>query len=75
MPAAPTSLNYEPGVGRSDMEDLERMWFGLQGRGVIKDQGLGCWSDTMDDKFSHWNWTKLVHLGMVAQFSFPPAMA
>jgi len=57
------SLNYEPGVGRSDMEGPERTWFGLQGGGSIKDQGPGYWSDAMDDKFGHWNWSKLIRLG------------
>ena len=58
------SLNYEPGAGRRDMEGPERTWFGLQGGGSTKDQGPGYWSDAMDDKFGHWNWTKLVRLGM-----------
>ena len=58
------SLNYEPGVGRRDMEGPERTWFGLQGGGSTKDQGPGYWSDAMDDKFGHWNWSKLVRLGM-----------
>ena len=58
------SLNYEPGAGRSDMEGPERTWFGLQGGGSTKDQGPGYWSDAMDDKFGHWNWSKLVRLGM-----------
>jgi len=57
------SLNYEPGVGRSDMEGPERTWFGLQGGGSTKDQGPGYWSDAMDDKFGHWNWSKLIRLG------------
>lgn len=57
------SLNYEPGVGRSDMEGPERTWSGLQGGGSTKDQGPGYWSDAMDDKFGHWNWSKLVRLG------------
>ena len=57
------SLNYEPGAGRSDMEGPERTWFGLQGGGSTKDQGPGYWSDAMDDKFGHWNWSKLVRLG------------
>ena len=57
------SLNYEPGVGRSDMEGPERTWFGLQGGGSTKDQGPGYWSDAMDDKFGYWNWSKFVHLG------------
>ena len=57
------SLNYEPGVGRSDMEGPERMWFGLQGGGSTKDQGPGYWSNAMDNKFGHWNWSKLVWLG------------
>ena len=57
------SLNYEPGVGRSDMEGPERTWFGLQGGGTTKDQGPGYWSDAMDDKFGHWNWSKLIRLG------------
>lgn len=57
------SLNFEPGVGQKDMEGPEQTWFGLQGGGSTKDQGPGFWSDSMDDKFSHWNWTKLVGLG------------
>lgn len=57
------SLNYEPGVGRSDMEGPERTWFSLQGGGSTKDQGPGYWSDAMDDKFGHWNWSKLIRLG------------
>ena len=64
------SLNYEPGVGRSDMEGPERTWFGLQGGGTTKDQGPGYWSDSMDDKFGHWNWTKLIRLGTTYSFSF-----
>jgi len=64
------SLNYEPGVGRSDMEGPERTWFGLQGGGSTKDQGPGYWSDAMDDKFGHWNWSKLVRLGKVLTFLF-----
>lgn len=64
------SLNYEPGVGRSDMEGPERTWFGLQGGGSTKDQGPGYWSDAMDDKFGHWNWSKLVRLGRFILFYF-----
>lgn len=64
------SLNYEPGVGRSDMEGPERTWFGLQGGGSTRDQGPGYWSDTMDDKFGHWNWSKLVRLGELGSFPF-----
>ena len=58
------SLNYEPGAGRRDMEGPERTWFGLQGGGSTKDQGPGYWSDAMDDKFGHRNWSKLIRLGM-----------
>ena len=58
------SLNYEPGAGRRDMEGPERTWFGLQGGGSTKDQGPGYWSNAMDDKFGHWNWSKLIRLGM-----------
>jgi hypothetical protein len=64
------SLNYEPGVGRSDMEGPERTWFGLQGGGSTKDQGPGYWSGAMDDKFGHWNWSKLIRLGINIQFLF-----
>ena len=64
------SLNYEPGVGRSDMEGPERTWFGLQGGGSTKDQGPGYWSDAMDDKFGHWNWSKLIRLGRLVLFCF-----
>ena len=62
------SLNYEPGAGRRDMEGPKRTWFGLQGGGSTKDQGPGYWNDAMDDKFGHWNWTKLVHLGVYLRF-------
>ena len=62
------SLNYEPGAGRRDMEGPERTWFGLQGGGSTRDQGPGYWSDAMDDKFAHWNWSKLVRLGMCPYF-------
>jgi len=65
------SLNYEPGVGRSDMEGPERTWFGLQGGGSTKDQGPDYWSDAMDDKFGHWNWSKLVRLGGVLSYILP----
>jgi len=62
------SLNFEPGAGRRDMEGPERTWYGLQGGGSTKDQGPGYWSDAMDDKFGHWNWSKLVRLGMCPLF-------
>ena len=65
------SLNYKPGVGWSNMEGPERTWFGLQGGGLTKDQGPGYWSDAMDDKFGHWNWSKLVRLGMGVLFPLP----
>lgn len=68
------SLNYEPGVGRSDMEGPERTWFGLQGGGSTKDQGPGYWSDAMDDKFGHWNWSKLVRLGEAPLFFHSPTI-
>ena len=67
------SLNYEPGAGRRDMEGPERTWFGLQGGGSTKDQGPGYWSDAMDDKFAHWNWSKLVRLG-ACTFTYCPLM-
>ena len=41
---------------------------GLQGGGSTKDQGPGYWNDAMDNKFGHWNWTKLVHLGVYLHF-------
>ena len=64
------SLNYEPGVGRSDMEGPERTWFGLQGGGSTKDQGPGYWSDAMDDKLGYWNWSKFIRLGGFILLSF-----
>ncbi|KAF9782642.1 hypothetical protein BJ322DRAFT_1022239 [Thelephora terrestris] len=68
------SLNYEPGVGRSNMEGPERTWFGLQGGGSTKDQGPGYWSDAMDDKFGHWNWSKLIHLGTLLAKKYTNAL-
>ena len=43
---------------------------GLQDGGSTKDQGPGYWSNTMDDKFAHWNWSKLVCLGTSPHFWF-----
>ncbi|KAK7026684.1 hypothetical protein VNI00_015557 [Paramarasmius palmivorus] len=60
------SLNYSPGVGRTDGEGVERNW---AGQGPIStsttEMGPGSRHDTLDDHWGYWNWQKLVGLGLL----------
>ena len=58
------SLYYTPGCAQTDGEGIERVWWGFYRIGAtLKELGPGCWSDTLDDLYSHWNWKKVTGLG------------
>lgn len=58
------SLNFIPGVGKSDMETPERVWAGHNGLGnSTKTQGPGGCHDVLDDHFGFWNWLKYIGIG------------
>jgi hypothetical protein len=60
------SLNYLPGSGRTDGEEVERLWANIGGVTTsTQEMGLGSRHDTLDDHFGHWNWQKLVCLGVI----------
>ncbi|KAJ7040183.1 hypothetical protein C8F04DRAFT_912963, partial [Mycena alexandri] len=53
------SLNYIPGVGRSDGEGIERLWAWLNGCSYqTKEMGLGNRADTVEDKLDAHNFLK-----------------
>ncbi|KAK7025934.1 hypothetical protein VNI00_015849 [Paramarasmius palmivorus] len=60
------SLNYAPGVGRTDGEGVERNW---AGQGPIAtsttEMGPGSRHDALDDHWGSWNWQKLLGLGVL----------
>jgi hypothetical protein len=58
------SLNFIPGVGKSDMEMPEHVWVAHNGLGnSIKTQGPGGRQDVLDNHFGFWNWLKYVGMG------------
>jgi len=70
------SLNYIPGVGKSDMETPERVWAGHNGLGnSTKTQGPGGRHDVLDDQISFWNWLKYVGLGKTLMSRYKAALA
>ena len=61
---APHSLNFKPGVGRTDGEGIERSWAEMNRvANSTKEMGPGSRHDTLDDHFEHHNFRKLVSLG------------
>ena len=63
------SLNFIPGVGKLDMEMLERVWVGHNALGnSTKTQGPGGRHDILDDHFSFWNWQKYIGMGKTRGF-------
>ena len=63
---APHSLNFKPGVGRTDGEGIERSWSELNRvANSTKEMGPGSRHDTLDDHLGHHNFRKYVGLGMV----------
>ena len=70
------SLNYIPGVGKSDMETPECVWVGHNGLGnSTKTQGPGSRHDMLDDHFSFWNWLKYIGLGKTLMSRYKAALA
>jgi hypothetical protein len=58
------SLNYIPGVGRSDGEGIKQLWAWLNGCSYqSKEMGLGNRADTIEDKLDSHNWVKNVGQG------------
>ncbi|KAG2122214.1 hypothetical protein DEU56DRAFT_873634 [Suillus clintonianus] len=60
------SLNWSPGVGRTDGEAPERGWANINRVATsTKEMGPGARRDTLDDYFGDWNWKKITSLGRV----------
>lgn len=58
------SLNFLPGVGRTDGEGIERSWAAMNPvANSTKEMGPGSRHDTLDDHWSFWNWRKIVTMG------------
>lgn len=70
------SLNFIPGVGKSDMETPERVWSAHNALGnSTKTQGPGGRHDVLDDHFGFWNWLKYVGLGKTLMSKYKAAIA
>ncbi|KAJ7086807.1 hypothetical protein B0H15DRAFT_923109 [Mycena belliarum] len=60
------SLNYILGSARTDGEGIERPWANIGPVATsTREMGPGSRLDTLDDHWSHWNWQKLVGLGLL----------
>ncbi|KAJ7070422.1 hypothetical protein B0H15DRAFT_807086 [Mycena belliarum] len=60
------SLNYTPGAAHTDGEGIERPWANIGPVATsTREMGPGSRHDTLDDHWSHWNWQKLVRLGVL----------
>ena len=58
------SLNFKPGVGRTDGEGIERRWWWVQPvANAIKGMGPGYRQGVLEDQWGYANWRKLVDLG------------
>ena len=70
------SLNFIPGVGKSDLETPERVWSAHNALGnSTKTQGPGGRHDVLDDHFGFWNWLKYVGLGKTLMSKYKAAIA
>lgn len=59
------SLNLLAEVGRTDGEGIERPWANIGPVSTsTREMGPGSRHDTLDDHLGHWNWQKLVGIGM-----------
>ncbi|KAF9503292.1 hypothetical protein BS47DRAFT_1374483 [Hydnum rufescens UP504] len=57
------SLNWMPGVGRTDGEGIERDWSGINpAANSTKEMGSGCRHNTLDDIWSDLNYRKIMTL-------------
>jgi Kyakuja-Dileera-Zisupton transposase len=58
------SLNYSPGVGRTDGESPERGWSSTNDLAYsTREMGPGSRRDVLDDNFGDANWWKIVRMG------------
>ncbi len=58
------SLNYLPGVGRTDGEGIERPWANIGATSTsTRAMGPGARIETLNDHWSHWNWQKIIGMG------------
>ena len=70
------SLNFIPGVGKSDLETPERVWSAHNALGnSTKTQGPRGRHDVLDDHFGFWNWLKYVGLGKTLMSKYKAAIA
>ncbi|KAF8191380.1 hypothetical protein BJ912DRAFT_849516 [Pholiota molesta] len=57
------SFNFNPKVGRTDGEGVERGWAHINPvASSTREMGPGARRDTLDDHFSDWNWKKITKL-------------
>lgn len=58
------SLRYQPGMGHTDGEGIERGWSRINPHASsTKEMGQGARHDALDDVFSHHNWERNIGLG------------
>ncbi|KAL1698469.1 hypothetical protein EV121DRAFT_284741 [Schizophyllum commune] len=70
------NLNWTWGVGRTDGEGVEHPWGFLGPLGMsLRQMGPGSAADTIDDHFGHWNWLKLIGLGVLLRRRLVDALA
>ncbi|KAJ7431013.1 hypothetical protein B0H11DRAFT_2165862 [Mycena galericulata] len=60
------SLNFTLGSARTDGEGIERPWANIGPVATsTREMGPGSRHDTLEDHWSHWNWQKLIGLGVL----------
>ncbi len=65
------SLNYLPGVGRTDGEGIERPWANIGATATsTRVMGPGARIETLNNHWSHWNWQKIIGLREFHSLSF-----
>ena len=70
------SLNFIPGVGKSDMETPECVWAGHDRLGnATKTQGPGGHHDILNDHFGFWNWLKYIGIGKMLMPRYKAVLA
>ena len=63
------SMNYRPGVGRTDGEGIERRWWWIQPIATsTKMMGPGQRQGVLEDQWGYANWRKYVTIGMFCPF-------
>ncbi|KDQ23709.1 hypothetical protein PLEOSDRAFT_1048587 [Pleurotus ostreatus PC15] len=60
------SLNYLPGVGRTDGEGIKRPWANIGATSTsTRAMGPGARIEMLNDHWSHWNWQKIIGMGQL----------